>query len=79
MLGAVRDRSATRALILGLLSLPFGILSPFAIVSGSRSLRRIRTSQGTLHGSGSAVIGLLAGVTGALFLVAGIAFWLFMS
>jgi len=79
MLAAVRDRSATRALVLGLLSLPFGILSPFAIWSGSRSLGRIRSSQGTLRGSASAMIGLLAGLTGALFLVAGVVFWLFMS
>jgi hypothetical protein len=75
----VRDRSATRALVLGLLSLPFGILSPFAIVSSSRSLRRIRTSQGTLYGSASAMIGLLAGVTGSMFLVAGVLYWLFAS
>ena len=33
---ALRDRSATRALVLGLLALPFGILSPFAIVAGTR-------------------------------------------
>lgn len=79
MLAAVRDRAATRALVLGLLSLPFGILSPFAIWSGSRSLGRIRASQGTLHGSASAMIGLLAGLTGALFLFAGVVFWLFMS
>ena len=79
MLAAVRDRSATRALVLGLLSLPFGILSPFAIWSGSRSLARIRASQGTLRGSASAMMGLLAGLTGAIFLVAGVVFWLFMS
>src|SRR2546430_12544869 len=41
----VRDRSATRALVLGLLALPFGILSPFAIFAGARSLRRIRRSE----------------------------------
>jgi len=75
----VRDRSATWALVLGLLSLPFGILSPFAIWSGSRSLSRIRGSQGTLHGSASAMIGLLAGLTGAMFLIGGVVFWLFMS
>lgn len=65
--------------MLGLLSLPFGIVSPFAIVSGGRSLRRIRTSEGALHGAASALIGLLAGLTGAFFLVAGILFWLVMS
>jgi hypothetical protein len=75
----VRDRSATRALVLGLLSLPFGILSPFAIWSGSRSLRRIHTSQGALRGSASALIGLLAGLTGAILLVGGVVFWVFTS
>jgi len=79
MLAAVRDRSATPALVLGLLSLPFGILSPFAIWSGSRSLARIRASEGTLHGTASAMVGLLAGLTGAIFLIAGVVFWLFMS
>jgi len=78
MLAAVRDRSATRGLVLGLLSLPFGILSPFAIWSGTRSLARIRASQGTLRGSASAIIGLLAGLTGAAFLVAGVLYWLFV-
>ena len=78
MLAAVRDRSATRALVLGLLSLPFGILSPFAIWSGSRSLGRIRASQGTLRGSAPAMIGLLAGLTGATLLVAGVLYWLFV-
>jgi hypothetical protein len=79
MLAAVRDRSATRALVLGLLSLPFGILSPFAIWSGGRSLRRIQTSRGTIRGAGSALAGLLAGLAGAIFLVAGVLYWLFAS
>jgi len=65
----VRDRAATRALILGLLSLPFGILSPFAIFSAARSLRRAPST--------SALIGLAGGVLGALFLVAGVGYWLF--
>src|SRR3989440_12053190 len=38
----MRDRAATRALVLGLLALPFGVFAPFAIWSGARSLRRIR-------------------------------------
>src|SRR5207253_3861218 len=42
----MRDRAATRALVLGLLALPFGVFSPFAIWSGARSLRRIRASGG---------------------------------
>jgi hypothetical protein len=75
----VRDRSATRALVLGLLSLPVGILSPFAIWSGSRSLGRIRASHGSLGGSTSALIGLLAGLTGAIFLVGGVVFWAITS
>jgi hypothetical protein len=75
----VRDRSATRALVLGLLSLPVGILSPFAIWSGSRSLSRIRSSGGALHGTARALVGLLAGVTGAVFLIAGVLYWLFLS
>ena len=65
----MRDRAATRALILGLLSLPFGILSPFAIFSAALSLRRAP--------SASALIGLIGGVIGALFLVAGIVYWAF--
>jgi len=65
----VRDRAATRALIFCLLSLPFGILSPFAILSSARSLRRAP--------SASALIGLIGGILGALFLVAGVAYWMF--
>jgi len=67
----VRDRGATRALVLGALSLPFGLLAPFAIWSASRSLRRAP--------SASAWIGLAAGITGAVFAVGGIVFWLFLS
>ena len=67
----VRDRRATRALVLGALSLPFGVLAPFAILSAARSLRRTP--------SVSAWIGLVAGVTGAVFAVGGIALWLFLS
>ena len=71
MLAAVRDRAATRALVLGILSLPFGILSPFAIVSATRSLRRAP--------SFSAVIGLAGGLLGAGFLIAGVVFWTLAS
>jgi len=53
------------------LSLPFGLLAPFAIWSASRSLRRAP--------SASAWIGLTAGITGAVFAVGGIVFWLFLS
>ena len=75
----MRDRSATRALLLGLLALPFGILSPFAIWSGARSWRRIRASGGRLTGSGSALVGLAGGLIGAVFLVAGVLLWLVVS
>jgi hypothetical protein len=67
----VRDRAATRALVLGLLSLPFGIFSPFAVWSASHSLRRAP--------SASAWIGLAAGLTGGAFAIGGIVFWLFLS
>ncbi len=75
----VRDRSAMRALVLGLLALPFGVLSPFAIVSGIRSLRRIQCSGGTATGRFYAAVGLLGGVMGAVFLVGGVIFWLATS
>ena len=65
--------------MLGLLALPFGILSPFAIVAGTRSLRRIRASGGTTIGAFSAFVGLAGGVMGAFFLVAGVIFWVATS
>ncbi|MHB8588501.1 MAG: hypothetical protein ACYDA0_06580 [Candidatus Dormibacteraceae bacterium] len=70
-----RDRAATSALILGLLSLPFGVFAPFAIWAGSRSLGRIRRSHGELTGEANALLGLVAGTVGAAFLVLGIAYW----
>ena len=75
----MRDRGATRALALGLLSLPFGLLSPFAIVAGTRSLRRIASSGGSLHGRWPATLGLVAGVASLLLLLAGVALWLYVS
>ena len=75
----MRDRGATRALALGALSLPFGLLAPLAIWSGARSLGRIRSSGGQLTGGWSAFLGFAAGVIGAAFAVGGIAFWLFLS
>ncbi len=62
--------------MLGLLSLPFGIFSPFAIWSAGRSLSRIRASRGGLRGTGAALIGLLGSVLGALLMIGGAAFWL---
>jgi hypothetical protein len=73
------DRSATRALVLGLLSLPFGVLAPFAIWSGAWSLRRIRASDGELKGATRATWGLVGGVVGFSTLVAGIVDWLLAS
>jgi hypothetical protein len=71
----MRDRAATRALVLGLLALPFGILSPFAIWSGARSLFRIRGSNGELRGTRSATAGLIGGLLGLATLVIGTAYW----
>jgi hypothetical protein len=70
-----RDRGATRALVLGLLSLPFGVFAPFAIWAGSRSVRRIRRSNGELTGEANALLGLIAGISGVAFLIFGISYW----
>jgi len=75
----VRDRAASRALVLGLLGLPFGILAPFAIWSGGRSLQRIRLSNGELKGATSATIGLVAGIIGVASLILGVAYWFLAS
>jgi len=75
----MRDRAATRALVLGLLALPFGILAPFAIWTGARSWRRIRASGGDLHGATSAVGGLVAGLTALVAFLVGTIYWLVAS
>ena len=75
----MRDRAATRALVLGLLAMWFGVLAPFAIFSSVRSLRRIRASGGELRGAASAVAGLIAGLIGLATVVVGIGFWLIAS
>jgi hypothetical protein len=75
----MKDRAATRALVLGLLALPFGIFGPFAIVSATRSLRRIRASHGELRGTTSAVAGLIAGLISVATIVVGIGYWLLAS
>lgn len=72
---AARDRGATLALVLGLLSLPFGLFAPFAIWAGSRSLGRIRRSGGKLTGKTAALLGLVTGTVSAAFLILGIAYW----
>jgi hypothetical protein len=76
---APKGSHATRALVFGLLSLPFGLLAPFAIWAGVTSLRRIRKSSGLLRGETSAALGLTAGILGLTALVVGIAYWLLTS
>ena len=70
---------ATRALVLGLLSLPFGVFAPFAIWAGLSSLRRIRKSNGALTGDTSATLGLVAGILGLATLILGTAYWFLAS
>jgi hypothetical protein len=54
----------------------FGVLAPFAIVSATRSLLRIRASNGALSGAASATAGLVAGAIGMLVIVAGVGYWI---
>jgi len=75
----VRDRGATRALVLGLLALWFGIFAPFAIFSGGRSLRRIRASHGELRGAAAATGGLVAGLIAVATIIGGAAYWFLTS
>ncbi|HET7338863.1 MAG TPA: hypothetical protein VFK22_04890 [Candidatus Dormibacteraeota bacterium] len=75
----MRDRGATRALVLGLLSLWFGIVAPFAIFSAVRSLQRIRTSNGELQGAASATTGLVAAFIAVAVIVAGVTYWIVAS
>lgn len=65
------DRAATRAFVLGLLALPFGIFAPFAIFSAVRSLRRTTTAR--------AVAGLVAGLVSLAAIVGGAGYWLLAS
>jgi hypothetical protein len=73
------DRAATRALVLGVLSLPFGIFAPFAIWTSIRSLRRINESKGATRGVARATAGLAAGVTGLVAFLFGTAYWFLSS
>ena len=75
----MRDRAATRTLVLGLLALWFGVFAPFAIFSGVRSLRRIRSSNGALRGNASAAAGLIAGLIALSVAVAGTVYWFLAS
>jgi len=65
--------------VLGLLALPFGIFAPFAIVSGARSVRRIRASGGELRGEASATAGLVAGIVALATIVVGVGYWVIAS
>ncbi len=75
----MRDRAATRSLVLGLLALPFGVIAPFAVWSGVRSVQRIRAAHGELTGETSAALGLAAGLLGFVALIAGTAYWFLAS
>lgn len=75
----MRDRGATRALVLGLLALPFGVFAPFAIFSAARSWRRISASGGELTGVTSAIAGLVAGLIAMATLLIGTIYWLVAS
>jgi hypothetical protein len=79
VIAPTRERSATRALVLGLLALPFGIFAPFAIWAGISSLRRIRASAGALSGTASAVTGIAGGLIGLSVVIAGTAYWILAS
>lgn len=79
VIAPARERSATRALVLGLLALPFGIFAPFAIWAGISSLRRIRASAGALSGTASATAGLAGGLLGLVVVIAGTAYWFLAS
>jgi hypothetical protein len=79
VIAPARERSATRALVFGLLALPFGIFAPFAIWAGVSSLRRIGASGGALRGKASAVAGLAGGFMGLAVVIAGTAYWFLAS
>jgi hypothetical protein len=65
--------------VLGLLALWFGVFAPFAIFSGARSWRRIRSSGGELTGAASALGGLIAGVISLAVIAIGVAYWVVAS
>jgi hypothetical protein len=69
---------STRALVLVLLSLPFGVFAPFAIWAAISAMRRIRRSNGVLTGETAAVFGLVAGILGLTALIVGTAYWFLM-
>jgi hypothetical protein len=55
------------------------ILGPFALRAGLRSLRQINDHPGVLTGTGSALFGIIAGSVSTVFLVAGIAWFVFVG
>jgi hypothetical protein len=61
------DRGATRALVLGLLSVPFAVFAPFAIFSGARSIRRAPTVR--------AATGLALGAVSLAILLIVVVYW----
>jgi len=79
VIAPARERSATRALVLGVLALPFGIFAPFAVWAGINSLRRIRASAGALSGTASAAAGLAGGLMGLAVVIVGTAYWFLAS
>jgi hypothetical protein len=79
VIAPTRERAATRALVFGLLALPFGIFAPFAIWAGISSLRRIRASDRALRGEASAVAGITGGLLGLAVVIAGTAYWFLTS
>jgi len=76
MRASVRERDATWSAVLGVLGLFCGVLGPFALRTGLRSLSNINHSRGVLRGSGSALFGIVAGAVATAFLVLGIAWFM---
>jgi hypothetical protein len=74
-----KRRTGRGALVLGLLAMPFGIFSPFAIWAGVRALNRIRASDGALRGKASGWIGVFGGLLGLTVIVVGTAYWFLAS
>ena len=69
--GGVRDKGATRALLLAIVGFflcPF-LLSPAAIYFGAQARSRISASQGALTGDGAALAGIVIGALGIVYAV----------
>ncbi len=73
------DRLAIWALVLGILSLVFFVvclgfvLGPVAAIVGLVSLKKVRDSEGSLRGGGTAAAGIVLGAVGV---IASIAWWI---